>query len=105
MFKFVETPTANRASSKHFFASKAGTLPSAAIGVAWRYRVERVGKALKLMKPYAVTKMALSLKEKQPVEASLQSPSKQCRLLVKHNRSNMQSTTGAQQEQHAHHKL
>lgn len=91
MFKFVETPNANRASSKQFFALHAQTLPSAALGVAWRFRVERVGKALKLMKPYAVTKTALSLKEKQPVEASLQSPSNQCHLPVKPNTSNMQS--------------
>ncbi len=69
MFKFINDPKANKASAKWIFTHCPSTLPSDALGIAWRYRVERVGKSLKLMKPYVVTKMALTLKENKPIKA------------------------------------
>jgi hypothetical protein len=69
IFKFSETPGANKVSSKIFFSLCPKTLPSPVLGIAFRFRVERVGKAMKLMKPYCVTKVTLVLKENQPIEA------------------------------------
>lgn len=75
LFKFVPDARVKGEqlkSSKYVFSVKAGTLPSSALGVAFRFRLD-TAKNLKVLKPYVVTTRAIKLPKDVPIQAPTQS--------------------------------